>query len=592
MPLEEGALLSLVLERAASVQGTVVSPSGAPIAGATVGRKRGFADIARMGTETGQPASATTDDEGRFQLAGLPAQPLEIVAHHPEYASSAPLPLELAPAEARVDLVLTLRIGGRILGVIYDDEGKPWPGQTILTQDPTLQHGQRWGTSDGKGEFEFANLAPGSYQVMTMPRGGDVPGGDDEVDGSDFADMFADMKFTMAEVEEGQDAFVELGARPANPVLVRGRVVAGGQGVDGAVVSFVADGAEGFESIKFTSTQSEGSFQLELPKPGRYLVTVQQMIGTGQQQSFELLREIPEAEEHELTLEMPLGGISGVVRGPDGRPVSARISLGADGPVANGSFTGGNYAEIWTDDEGRYELRWLKAGAYTVSAGGSFLGGMFGDTGEETFGRQVRRGIQVDEGEWVRGVDFRLEKPGRIAGRVSDTAGSPVVDAAIFLRDGAGNPIDRISMVATDSSGRFEYAGLEPGPYQIQARTDALVSSSAVTVQVREGEATDAALVLDGGTVLVVSLSDKEGNYVRCRVSVTDGDGNQVNGLWSLNDLMNALSGGGFSTDEQRVGPLPAGKYKISAIADDGRDAEKTVTLSGQEERPIRLRLD
>ena len=217
---------------------------------------------------------------------------------------------------------------------------------------------------------------------------------------------------------------------------------------------------------------------------------------------------------------------------------------------------------------------------------------MFGDTGEETFGRSVRRGIEVDEGEWVRGVDFRLEKPGRIAGRVNDTSGSPVVDAAIFLRDGDGNPIDRISMVTTDSGGRFEYAGLEPGPYQIQARTDTLVSGSAVSVQVREGEAADAALVLDGGTVLVVSLSDKDGNYVRCRVSVTDGDGNQVNGLWSLNDLMNALSGSGFSTDEQRVGPLPAGKYTISAIADDGRDAEKTVTLSGQEERPIRLRLD
>ena len=73
---------------------------------------------------------------------------------------------------------------------------------------------------------------------------------------------------------------------------------------------------------------------------------------------------------------------------------------------------------------------------------------------------------------------------------------------------------------------------------------------------------------------------------------VTDQDGNQVNGLWSLADLMKAFSGGGFSTDEQRVGPLPPGRYRVEAYAEDGRDAKKTVTLSGQEERPIRLRLD
>jgi protocatechuate 3,4-dioxygenase beta subunit len=593
MPREEGSELLLVLERAASVAGTVIAPDGSPVAGARVGKKRGLADLSRLAIEGGKSPSATTDADGRFALQGLAPTSQELVAEHADFAPSAAFAVDLSPAEARADVVLALRTGGRILGVIYDDEGDPWPGQTILCQDPTLERGQLWATSDGSGAFEFDHLAPGAYQVMTLPRAGDVPVGDDEADPSDFASIFADMKFTMAEVREGEDTHVALGAKPANPVRVQGRVTAAGAGVQGAMVSFIADGGGGFESMRFTNTESEGRFELELTKPGRYLVTVQKMIGTGQQQSYELLNEVPEAEEHEVEIELPLGGISGQVRGPDGSPIqNARVSLNSDGPVSNGSFTGGNYAEIWTDDEGRYELVWLKPGSYTVAAGGSFLGGIFGDGGEETFGRSVRRGIEVDEGEQVRGVDFRLERPGSISGRVSDASGAPVADAAIFLRDEEGNPLDRISMITTDSGGRFEYGGLEPGSYHVQARTAALVSGSSATVRVREGEESEAALVLEGGTVLVVSLSDADGNSVRCRVTVTDDDGNQVNGLWSLNDLMSALSGGSFSSDEQRVGPLPPGKYTIEAIADDGRDAQKTITLSGQDERPMRLRLD
>ena len=594
MPALDGEELVLVLERAASIAGVVVDSSGNPVAGAAVGRKRSLANLAASFAPGAEASRATTDEEGRFTLEGLASGSFEAVAEAAEFAPSKPVAVELLPAQTVEDVVLALRTGGRILGVIYDDEGDPWAGQTVLCQDPTLSQGQHWATSDAAGEFVFDHLAPGSWQVMTFPRDSEMPGeGDDDTGQGDLAAIFADMKFTMAEVEEGKDAHVQLGAKPANPVRLTGVVTAGGEAVAGTMLTFVADGVGNLESLKMTSTDKAGRFDVELTKPGRYVINVQHMEGTGQQQNVEMLREIPEQPEAELDIELPVGGITGVVKGPDGRPVpSARVTLGSDGPIANGSFTGGNYAEIWTDEKGRYELRWLRPGEYSVAAGGGFLGGLFGESGEKTYGRQVRRGVRVDEGRMVSGIDFRLSEPGKISGRVVDLSGAAVAEAAIFLRDDEGNPIDRISGIVTDSGGRFEYSSLEPGAYQVVARTGSQVTSEPVTARVREGQAAEVEVAVDDGSMLIVSLTDREGNHVRCEVSVTDSAGNQVNGLWSFNDLMRTFSSGDFSTDEQRVGPLPPGKYKIKAVAADGRDAHKTVTLTGQPERKVKLRLD
>lgn len=49
--------------------------------------------------------------------------------------------------------------------------------------------------------------------------------------------------------------------------------------------------------------------------------------------------------------------------------------------------------------------------------------------------------------------------------------------------------------------------------------------------------------------------------------------------------------GEGFSSSEQRVGPLSPGKYRVTATLDDGRDAYKILNLSGQDERKVKLRL-
>ena len=42
---------------------------------------------------------------------------------------------------------------------------------------------------------------------------------------------------------------------------------------------------------------------------------------------------------------------------------------------------------------------------------------------------------------------------------------------------------------------------------------------------------------------------------------------------------------------EQRVGPLPPGSYTVRAVTTDGREARRSVSLTGQDARKVRLRL-
>lgn len=581
----------LSMPRAASVQGRVVSPDGRPVPGAEVSLKLELANLGNMGREGGRP-SATSAEDGTFLLEGLTPGALSLVASAQGFAESEAWPVEPKPAEVLSDVTLTLRRGGRILGEIYDKQGERQAGAPILAQNPTNFSGQRWTNSDGNGEFVLENLSPGTWQVMTMPGRGALESVEGE-GGDDMSMLFSEMKFQMAEVVEGQDVHVVLGGRPADPVRVRGRVLAGGVPQAGALVNFMSDGGPqtGTGAFKITTSRKDGGYELELDGPGGYMVQVQQLVGsTGQQQSVQLHYELPDERDLDLDLLLPVGAITGTVRGPDGAPLSgARVTLSIEGGVSNLTFGGGQYAEIATAEDGTYELVWLREGKYTVSAGGPLMGGLFGG-GEDAPARAVRSGVRVGDGDRVDGIDFRLKAPGRLVGTIVDSAGKPVAEAAVFVRDENGNLLERISLAASDAAGRFTYSGIGAGTYRIHARSADRVSAEA-TVSVKESEDSEVKLVVDPGAVLLITLADEEGNAVDCSVTVTDEEGRQVNGNWSMADLMSLFQGGAFSSKEQRVGPVPPGRYTIHAETSAGLSATKRVTVSDQAERKVNLRL-
>ena len=582
LPTEETA--SFVLSRPIVLAGRVTDPDGEPIGGAEIGKELEGAEVIVAMQGRGDWPTTTTDDEGNFELEGVQPGAGSIVAKKDGWAQSEGFAYELAEGESARDIVLALRRGGTITGEVFDADGEPADGCMVIVQIPTLEE-RRFTNADASGRFEESGLMPGSYQVQAFP--GITSFESEDGGGLDQMALMKALKMASVTLEDGKTEHVVLGSPPAEPVRLRGTVTLAGEPIADSIVSFVQSAGGGLEGLKITNTKEDGSFNLTLDAPGEYLVTVQSQGVPGMQNSVEFRRTIPGAEEHELTIEMPLGRITGHVVGPDGASAAnTRVTLSMQSGQVFGTIMGGQYDETRTDAEGKYEIAYVRPGTYAIAAGGSYLGGMLGE--EHGLGRMVKS-IEVAKDGWET-VDFQLEAPGHLHGIVRDAAGKPVADASIFVRDENGRLVELFSFQATNSSGKFEIDDLGPGEYTVTARTNVLASTTDTTVQVRSGETTEATVAVDTGTILLVSLSDSSGAPIRSRVSVIDSRGFEVTGMLSLTELMERISGGMDGT-EQRVGPLPPGKYRVHAYAEDGRSVSKTARVSGQEKKKLKLRL-
>ena len=593
--LDESEELVLVLEPEANVAGKVLDPDGNPVSGAKVTlqteRER---TVARLAGQLDLPESYS-DEEGAFVLEGLASGDLSLVATHRQYAASEPLPLELEAGEVHENVVLQLRKGARLSGEVFDKEGKLAAGAQIILQDPN-----NWDTrmqkTDVKGAFLVENLRPGVWNVTALVGQIDSMAIDSSSENGSAAEstsaFMENMRFTMVDLEDGQEEHVILGAPAENPVLVSGKVTHGGEGADGAMVSFFPDGAKGFSAMKFTVVKSNGGYEISLDKPGRYHVQVQLNTtgGSMSQENVEYSELVPNKESHKLDIELPLGRIAGRVIGPDGKPSpNTRMTLTTAGGMSMGTILGGQYAEITTNSSGNYTFDFLRSGEYDLAAGGALFGGAFG-TGSPQ-GRLIKSGLKVSEGAHLDGIDFRLKGAGDIAGKIVDMNGKAIQNAAIFVRDSEGRLLERFSMITSDHDGTFRYRGLQPGDYQVTARKDDLTSPDSEWVSVREGGSARVNVTLSPGAILLVTVTDKTTeNLPDAKVSVTDEAGRELHGMISYQEILQNI--GGFHSDEYRFGPLAPGKYTVRAVATDGRDAKRVVRVApGEKQRKVRLRL-
>jgi hypothetical protein len=97
-------------------------------------------------------------------------------------------------------------------------------------------------------------------------------------------------------------------------------------------------------------------------------------------------------------------------------------------------------------------------------------------------------------------------------------------------------------------------------------------------------------VLLVQGTVLRITVVDNSDEAVQSSISVTDERGNEVAIMRSMEEIMEQF-GQGFSSKEHRVGPVPPGRYTVVVTAEDGRQGKKPLSLSGQAERKLKIRL-
>ena len=110
-------------------------------------------------------ATAMTDRSGEFTFDSLPPGSYSLHAEAYEIQSRASDFISLVEGEGRTGVQLILARPGSISGTVYDPEGEPLAGATVVAVLPG-DEGQPLTTQTGiAGEYRFEPLRPGRYYV-------------------------------------------------------------------------------------------------------------------------------------------------------------------------------------------------------------------------------------------------------------------------------------------------------------------------------------------------------------------------------------------------------------------------------------------
>lgn len=177
----------------------------------------------------------------------------------------------------------------------------------------------------------------------------------------------------------------------------------------------------------------------------------------------------------------PTTGPRGTVTGqqaPTGTAVIRGTVVAADtgSPVRRAvvravSFEPADNGVAMTDDQGRFEIRNLVGGRYSVTVSKSgFVPLSYGQR------RPNERGtpVEVAAGAIVEKIAIGLPRGGVITGRVMDETGEPLAEARIQILRSQFTPAGRRMVPAgrgdtTDDQGAFRIYGLPPGDYVVSA---------------------------------------------------------------------------------------------------------------------------
>jgi hypothetical protein len=131
----------------------------------------------------------------------------------------------------------------------------------------------------------------------------------------------------------------------------------------------------------------------------------------------------------------------------------------------------GRARDVSTDVDGRYEIKDLPAGRYSLTVNRSgYLRLRYGQR------RPLEQGKQLDvaNGQTVDSIDFAMPKMSVIAGRVTDELGDPIEGANVFAMrmdywQGRRRVVPGSQVTRTDDVGQYRITGLMPGAYWVMA---------------------------------------------------------------------------------------------------------------------------
>ena len=448
------------LEPETALVGRVVDEAGGPVPGARVNLEWQAFLPEEPELPRGDPILRNTraNGEGRFELRGLPALPAGTTARV-SVAASAFVPLkdikvDLPRPSTAGELRLVLERGAVLQGRVTTAAGEPVPAVRVGVSGAAA-------STDDDGLYWLEGVAVGRQKVL----------------------FFHPSQGQVAKPFEIQPGVNGLDMVFAPGVEVAGRVVdEDGKPVSGARVELAP--ANSFElNLYRDGTGEDGRFRLSEVRAGRYRLKA----GADGFTDTERPGTLAVAGEPVSNLEVMLDRgavLSGKILGLPAEDLP-QVEVEADGD-------NGERVAAWTDGRGRYEIRSLAPGDWTVRA--ALWDGQ----------RQARTRLAIRRSDREVTRDLAFEKRLTLTVQVLSDE-EPLPETLVSLR---GQRITAERTATTDYEGRVRFEDLAPETYHIGLRhtRNLLVHNDQVDLQ----QDRDLVLHLQGATIggLVVSAAD------------------------------------------------------------------------------------
>jgi len=478
--------------------------------------------------------------------------------------------MTVSPAQPPRDIRITPRLGGRIHGQVILSPAALSLRAAIVGGSAEARRASRAsvriGKIDERLEFDLAGVPSGSdYEIRILAPG------------------FSPTPLRGVHVERGETSFIDIEPSLAAPVS---GLVFDADGTAANVTQVVAR-SPGVDDSGFprfcetTEVVSDASGRFAFPglTPGEWdLIATAR--GSAESLPYRVRLDAGRSVEGvRLTLRRA-GRITGRVFGSDGQPaVFAGVSVRSDATSSRVSDSSGwvlGDTARTTDSHGDFEFDSLSPGSYRIEVGWS---------DPARGGEASRSGIALAEGGCVENIVIRIERPGRIEGRVIGPDERPASDVFVSATE-AETRISRSNVAKTDESGRFLLERVPPGDILLVVQGQNLAQVGETRIALRPGEVVQTELAVRAATRLDVLLEGFGEDPGAVTVSVLDEKRMPV----SIALPRRPSSSMGLPTSVLfcTIGPILPGKYVVEAVAAEKR-ASQTVTLSGQATESVRL---
>ncbi|HEX5715403.1 MAG TPA: carboxypeptidase-like regulatory domain-containing protein [Thermoanaerobaculia bacterium] len=502
------------LEPEAVLSGRVVDEAGAPVPGARIDLHWQAFLPEEPDRPVGQPILRNTraNAEGRFELRGLPTGAARVSAAAPSFVPLEGVEVDLPRAG---ELRLVLERGALLQGRVTTATGEPVPGVRVGVSGAgaaTNDDGLYWLEGAELGRQEVIFLHP-SHGRVAKPF----------------------------EIQPGVNV-LDLTFEPG--VEVAGRVVDGtGKPVPGARVELAPEYR--FDPRQYRDvTGEDGRFRLSQVVAGKYRLRG----GADGFVDTERPGVLAIADEPVSNLEITLDKgavLSGDILGLPAEDL-AQVEVEARGD-------NGDTVAAWTDGRGRYEVRSLAPGDWTVTAR------LWDDQ------RQARTRVAIRPSDRELTRDLEFEKRLALTVQVHYNE-EPLPDARISVR---GQRITAERTAMTDYEGRVRFDDLAPETYRIGLRHERnmVVHNDQVDLQ----QDRDLVIRLQGATIGGLVLSAADGEPIR----------NAMLSLRPVEGPEYLVTAGTKSDGRFVVHRVQPNRYRLQANADGFLQADQEIQVAG-----------